>query len=242
MNESRKKRIGDFLAGKGFYIVLFLCVAAIGISGYYLLSTLSDPGESQTVSGPVHITVTPTQPEHSVAPTQPLQAVQPTQPAVAVRPRASAAPTPEPSAAPEEPEAPTAEFYVWPLQGEVLHPYSMEALAYDPTMGDWRTHDGLDLAAQAGAQVMAAGDGTVRSVVADDLMGTSVSIDHGNGMVSVYANLAAQPTVAEGDTVRAGDVIGAVGNTAIAESGLASHLHFAMYLEEAPVDPAEYLP
>ena len=35
------ERIGDFMAGKGFYIVLFLCVAAIGISGYYLFSSLN---------------------------------------------------------------------------------------------------------------------------------------------------------------------------------------------------------
>ena len=34
------ERIGDFMEGKGFYIVLFLCVAAIGISGYYLFSSL----------------------------------------------------------------------------------------------------------------------------------------------------------------------------------------------------------
>lgn len=39
------ERIGDFIAGKGFYIVLFLCVAAVGISGYYLLSTLGSGGE-----------------------------------------------------------------------------------------------------------------------------------------------------------------------------------------------------
>ena len=239
MNESRKNRIGDFLAGKGFYIVLFLCVAAIGISGYYLLHTLNDPGESQTVAGPMEITVTPTQPEHSAPPS--IEPVRPTQPAAAVV-RPSAAPTPSPTPAPEEVQAPTAEFYVWPLQGEVLHPYSMEALAYDPTMGDWRTHDGLDLSAPAGTQVMSAGDGTVLSVVQDDLMGTSVSVDHGNGMVSVYANLAAVPAVEAGDTVRAGDVIGTVGDTAIAESGLGPHLHFAMRLEGESVDPAEYLP
>ena len=52
------ERIGDFMAGKGFYIVLFLCVAAIGISGYYLVSTMN-PGEGQTVSGNVQVTVNP---------------------------------------------------------------------------------------------------------------------------------------------------------------------------------------
>ena len=44
------ERIGDFMAGKGFYIVLFLCVAAIGISGYYLFSSMNGD-DGRTVSG-----------------------------------------------------------------------------------------------------------------------------------------------------------------------------------------------
>ena len=39
MKKPFMERFGDFMAGKGFYIVLFLCVAAIGISGYYLFSS-----------------------------------------------------------------------------------------------------------------------------------------------------------------------------------------------------------
>ena len=62
------------------------------------------------------------------------------------------------------------------------------------------------------------------------------------GLASVYSNLAAKPTVAEGDSVRTGDVIGSVGDTAAAESGRASHLHFAMYKNDLPADPEEYLP
>lgn len=237
MKQPFKDRAGDFFAGKGFYIVLFLCVAAIGLSGWYLLNTLQDPG--QTVSGPIQVTVTPTVPEHSAA--QPAVTatpapVQPTQaPAATPKPSASAAP-----AASEE--APTAEYFVWPLQGEVLRGHSLETLAYDPTMGDWRTHEGIDLVAQAGAVVMAAGDGEVLAVYEDDLMGTTVTIDHGDGVTSVYSNLAAQPSVAAGDTVRAGDTIGSVGATALAESALPSHLHFAMKLDGTPVDPVGYLP
>ena len=40
MKRNRLEKLGDFVLGKGFYIVLFLCVAAIGISGYYLFSSL----------------------------------------------------------------------------------------------------------------------------------------------------------------------------------------------------------
>ena len=245
MKQPFKDRASDFFAGKGFYIVLFLCVAAIGLSGYYLLGVLQDPG--QTVSGTIQVTVTPTVPEHSAAQkdaqTTPaaVKPVQPTQ-TTAPKPSASAAPSASPSAAPAAAEGPVAEYFVWPLQGEVLRGHSVETLSYDPTMGDWRTHEGVDLVAQAGAVVMAAGDGRVLAVFEDDLMGTTVTVDHGEGVVSVYSNLAAQPTVAEGDTVRAGDTIGSVGESAMAESALPSHLHFAMKVDGVPADPMEYLP
>ena len=238
MKQPFKDRAGDFFAGKGFYIVLFLCVAAIGLSGWYLLTTLRDPG--QTVSGPVEITVTPNPPEHSVS-----QAVaKPTPTPVTPTQAPAVTPTPRPSASatPAAAEEPAANVFVWPLQGEVLRGHSLETLAYDPTMGDWRTHEGLDLVAQAGAVVMAAGAGEVLAVYEDDLMGTTVTIDHGNGVTSLYANLAARPTVAEGDTVRAGDTIGAVGTSALAESALPSHLHFAMKMDGVPIDPTAYLP
>ena len=51
--------MGDFLEGKGFYIVLFLCVAAIGISGYYLFSSLTPDEPDAPVAGTAQITVTP---------------------------------------------------------------------------------------------------------------------------------------------------------------------------------------
>ena len=61
MKKPFSERFGDFMAGKGFYIVLFLCVAAIGISGYYLFSSLTPDRDPDTaVAGPAQVTVTPT--------------------------------------------------------------------------------------------------------------------------------------------------------------------------------------
>ena len=63
-----------------------------------------------------------------------------------------------------------------------------------------------------------------------------------NGADEVYANLAATPTVKVGDAVSTGTIIGSVGGTAALESGLASHIHYALLKEGYPVDPADYLP
>ena len=77
---------------------------------------------------------------------------------------------------------------------------------------------------------------------ADDLLGTVVEIDHGNDVVSVYANLDVSPAVGVGQMVACGDTVGAVGTTALAESGEEAHLHFAMRRGGSTVDPAEYVP
>ena len=73
-------------------------------------------------------------------------------------------------------------------------------------------------------------------------LGTVVEIDHGNDVVSVYANLDVSPAVGVGQTVACGDTVGAVGTTALAESGEEAHLHFAMRRGGSTVDPAEYVP
>lgn len=227
-------RVGDFLAGKGFYIVLFLCVAAIGISGYFLL-TDSSSAQDQQVIGDAEVVVIPSPALPSVNPL-------PTPPAATPTPRPTPAPTPHPTPAPTPTPTPAPAVYTWPVRGEVIGDYSLEVLAYDETMGDWRTHQGMDLAADLGTQVLAVADGTVSAVYDDPLMGTTVVVEHPGEVMSFYSNLAATPAVAVGDEVTTGMVIGSVGKTAVAESGKASHLHFEMTEAGAPVDPAEYLP
>jgi murein DD-endopeptidase MepM/ murein hydrolase activator NlpD len=87
----------------------------------------------------------------------------------------------------------------------------VEALAYDKTMADWRTHSGIDIEASLGAKVVATANGRVEAVYNDEMFGTTVVISHGGSLRSVYCNLAAEPTVKAGDAVRMGDVIGSVG-------------------------------
>ena len=128
-----------------------------------------------------------------------------------------------------------------PVSGTPLLGYSVDKLSYNPTTRDWRTHDGVDLSAVSGTRVKAACAGTVSAVYDDEFLGTTVVISHADGHTTHYANLAAAPVVRAGDCVAAGDVIGAVGDTALLETGEEPHLHFAVYLNGTPVDPAEYL-
>ena len=236
-------KLGDFLEGKGFYIVLFLCVAAIGISGYYLFSGLfAQPGgfgsePTSTVSGQAELKQDPTPKQEPAQPTAPQTDADKT---TAGKAADQPAEKKEESATPDQ-KAAASSAYVWPVQGNVDRDFSLEVFAYDATMGDWRTHDGLDIAADLGSPVSACAKGTVTDVSTDDMLGVMVTVDHGNGIESVYANLAESVNVQKGSEVEAGTVLGTVGTSAISESADAGHLHFAMREYGVPVDPANHI-
>ncbi len=248
-NQDFMKKLGDFMLGKGFYIVLFLCVAAIGISGYYLLQTVAlDTGLSAQAGGDASVTVPDQSVQRPVTPVVPPVQTQPS----STQEEQTAAPVqeddPEPvKQAQEEPEtqemseSTLSEVFTWPVKGAVLRDFSVETLSLDPTMGDWRTHGGLDIAAAQGVQVLSLSAGTVAQVYDDDLMGTTVVVDHGGGLQSWYSNLAPETAVAEGDSVEIGSVLGTVGGTAIAEVGVEPHVHLETILNGVQVDPKEYL-
>ena len=133
------------------------------------------------------------------------------------------------------------QLIVSPLNGDEVAAFSVDELIYNPTLEDWRTHDGVDIFAKPGTTVLAACSGTVSSITDDAMMGTTVVIDHDGGYQTTYANLQATPTVQEGDTVSAGEIIGAVGTTAAAETAQGPHLHFGVTLDGEAIDPQEFL-
>lgn len=226
MQNKEHKSIRQVLKDRGYYIALIVCLAAVAVSGYLFATTamrvnqndavqpsLAAPGADQTD------TATPPAADSDAAETfEPVQSADD-----AVRQAADA-------------------VIVWPLSGSVQNGYSVDALAYNATMSDWRVHDGIDIAATLGQTVAAAQAGTVSSVYDDDFLGTVVVIDGTEGLQMVYANLSEMPTVSTGDEVRAGQVIGAVGDTALLEVADEPHLHFAVRKNGTTVDPTSYLP
>lgn len=250
------EKLGNFIAGKGFYLVVLVCVAAIALSGFYLFrsvgDSLSDPEDQPAGATAAIHDVRPSPSPSPSADTAVTPSPIPVTPKPSPKPADSPAPSqetsPSPAASPspavsQEPApSPAALVFTWPVNGTVISDYAVDVLAYDVTMEDWRTHSGIDIAAAVGTQVMATASGTVSAVYEDDLMGTTVVIEHGNGLVSVYSNLTSVPTVKAGASVSTGTVIGAVGRTAFAESRQEPHLHFSILKSDVAVDPMEYLP
>ena len=221
---SNKKRAGGSFGTKGYYIALILCAVAIGISGYlYYRNANQEEPQIQV----------PTQ-------DQPLDVINPSEDDVqAVAPQPTLPPAGE-GTVPTAPQAPGQKPLKtgMPLTGETLMIYAMDSLCYNPTTRDWRVHDGVDIAAEAGSPVLAAAGGVVSATYEDDTMGTTVVITHTGGYVTVYASLDAELAVSVGDSVVLGQTIGYVGNTALLESALGDHLHFSVSCNAVPMDPA----
>lgn len=128
-----------------------------------------------------------------------------------------------------------------PLIGEIINPYSGGELVKSETLGVWKTHDGIDIAAEAGTAVASMMKGTVSEVKDDPLWGISVIIDHGDGVIGHYCNLGENLNVKSGQQVSMGEIIGSVGSTADIECKLAPHLHFGVTRNGAWCDPVAFI-
>lgn len=265
MENRGKRQASSIFGGMGFYIALLVCVIAAGVVGYFALQEDEDPtpliedpinSVDDIVGGDAISVDDSTQDEAEY-----VLSKEPTLPHTVSAP---ADQTPEdesvetgssetleipvsgevsvPDASVSVPTEPVSTKIVSPLMGETVAVFSVDQLIYDATLGDWRTHDGIDICAEAGTAVTATAAGTVISVGEDGRFGVTVQIEHANGYVTTYASLHPETQVSVGDSVEAGTVIGAVGNTSLNEAGLGAHLHFSVSRNGEMIDPEAYLP
>ncbi len=215
---------GRGMYGKGYYIALILCAAVIGITGFlYYQNAQEVQPVSQEPEQQATISVDATEADISVAATQPVEVQKPQ--------------TTEPAGNPGKKALKTAA----PVSGETVVGFSMDCLSYNQTTRDWRVHNGVDIAAEAGVEVLAAAEGTVYTTYTDDIMGTTVVIRHEGGYTTQYASLSEELKVSVGDQVALGQAIGCVGETALVETSMGPHVHFTVLLNDEPIDPAEFL-
>lgn len=153
--------------------------------------------------------------------------------AVEAPPAAAAIARPMAEPAVEEPEPPR---WGWPLEGEIIGPYSPREPVWSQTLSQWQTHPAIDIAGMPGEAIYACGDGTVLDAYSDRLWGNVIVIGHDGGYQSTYAGVNTLKLVSPGDAVARGDVISAVGEPTGCESEMASHLHFGLSLDGQSVD------
>lgn len=230
MNKKPARRSRKLPSGQGFYLVLLVCLGIIGATTFFALNsgsqdqnpgaTMENGSEAQYIPGgglneQVGTTNVPSSPSATMNQS----------------PASTAAATPKPTAA----------KLTVPVKGDIIFDYSMDKLVYSKTLNEWATHPGIDISAKTGTAVKAALDGVVEKAGKDAQMGYMVVLSHGNGTKTVYANLGKLGSLKSGQTVKAGDAVGTVGASAIAESQELPHLHFEYIVNGKHVDPKKYV-
>lgn len=135
----------------------------------------------------------------------------------------------------------TASFVVPMQNASIVKDYSGSELQYNDTLRQWEIHKAIDFLASDDLNVYAVADGTVSNVYTNYLEGTVIEISHSDGIVSVYKSLNSEVSVAVGDSVSAGQIIGQVADSMAQESNTGAHLHFEMTVNGVKVDPNDYL-
>ncbi len=204
-----------------------------------------------TESTPPAVTTEPLRTTPQVTTKEPLHTTSPD--TTAPEPTQTTAPSTTESTAPSttasptdlEPATPTStlpEFRL-PVSGQLLRAHDLDVPVWSTTMADYRTHCGMDIAATRGASVCAAADGVIAQIWEDPMMGQCLSIKHSGEAMTIYRNLAEILPVGieEGVTVRTGQLIGNVGESAMIEIAEEPHVHFELMIGEEYVNPLDYL-
>ena len=133
------------------------------------------------------------------------------------------------------------DYYCLPFGNQIIKDYSNKTPVYSKTLGDWRTHNGIDFSGEEGGAVVAISYGEVISVYEDSLYGTCILIDHGNGVTAKYCGLNKETvTVKEHAIVNTEDIIGYLGNIPC-EKTEGAHLHFEITHNGEIVEPLELM-
>ena len=153
-----------------------------------------------------------------------------------------------------EPEVPIVEDYVqeqllafdetevlkWPVDGNVLIPYSMDQTVYFATLDQYKYSSAVMIAGEVGEEVWAATDGEVTAIDVNAQTGTTVTVNLGDGYEAIYGQLG-EVYVEKGDRLEKGYLIGYLGEPTKYYSVEGCNLYFQLLKDGEPINPLHYL-
>ncbi len=142
---------------------------------------------------------------------------------------------------PNEPVVGKITFIMPCANATVLKSYTSDTVVFNSTLGAYTGHLAVDYSAQSGTEVLCVYDGVVESVTTSYLTGTTVTVNHGNNLKTVYNSIDANEALYEGKSVSQGDVLGYVSANNLQEYKDGPHLHFEVLKDGEKIDPEEYL-
>lgn len=212
----QERTVLNFFKRNAAYIILALCVLAIGLSITLVMVNRSAELKAQNAEREQMQVVTPDTTNDTPAPV-----IEPT----------------------NEPDVPVTKVisFILPVETATAVEDYTEMLAYNATLKRFEAHKAIDFFAEDGTPVYAAYDGVVSDVKTTLLTGTTVTIDHGNGLYTVYNSLTDGDKVFVGQSVKQGAEIGTVSASNRQEAKEGAHLHFQVVENGETINPAKYL-
>lgn len=234
-------RITEFFKGKGFYLALAVCIMAAAGSSFWaihnVMNSMNEGEKPIRQQGGMEEWQKPQVQVEQKVNDLPKPSERPSQ-SLPLPSGSSAAP--QPDTAQPEPVEQSVPSFVKPVDGQITKPFSGDELVYNETLGDWRTHNGLDISCAQGAAVRSAVAGTVCNIYEDGMWGQVVDVES-DKMTWRYTGL--EPgtvSVKVGDAVQPGTPLGKIGEIT-AEVGQGTHLHLEILRDGSPVDPEHYM-
>jgi len=214
-NKAKKNnRFVAFLKRNVYYVIMGVCILAIGGMVTYALLNNNPPPEGP----PLVVDPDPTDPSDPAGPSDPTD--DPTDPTGSITPV----------------------VFCWPVEGgNIIVDYTMDTLVWHMTLGHYRVNPSIRIGGEADANVLAAYDGVVEKVYYDILDGNVITIRHSEDLVTTYGSLKDLPEIAIGATVKKGDILGKIGTSASAEFKEGAHVTFKVYEKGSIISPYTYL-
>ena len=233
-NPYEESKFARFASSKGFYAVLAACLIGAGASAAYFLT--EDNTVDDTPQMPSQKMEVKSEQQPETLPKSQEIVFKPEEKKVKETP-------PQKNNEKEKKEISVSKaspMGTLPCKGEVKEGFSNGELIKDETMGDWRTHNGIDIMASEGSDVVAFASGKVKDIRNDSLWGTVVEIEHQGAVVTKYCGLNENVKLTKGDSVKSGETIGKIGFIP-AESTKGSHLHFELIEKGKYKNPMEFI-
>lgn len=239
---NKNSKIAKFISGKGFYVALAVCLIGAGAASWIAVDRTLSGLEGDVPDTASNVGFFETSGSADVGKhTSNIQKEPSQNPSHSSSQLSGSASSTDTTVKAEPSQTQQKQYFMLPVSGEIQQEYSNRELVKSVTMGDWRTHNGVDIACAENTSVRCFSDGVVTQISEDKLWGTVVKMEHPNGYVSVYCGLNPELNIKEGQEVEIGHIIGTTGNTSAIEIGQEPHLHFEVIKNGTTVDPIKLI-
>lgn len=227
-----KNKIVEFFKSKGYIFIALICLAAVIAAGVSIINLNNNDTDEPVIAYKTPDSNPPDVSKATNNPNNPQSTI-------------ASKPVDDNENKGENNQPQTGKISIAkPVQGEIQTEFAAKKLVFNSTLQEWRTHAGVDIASTAGSDVKAAANGKISAVKSDPRYGLTVVIDHDinqKTFSTIYCGLGKTASgIVAGKEVKAGDVIGDVGEDIFCEKAQGAHIHFELIENNIPLDPTEY--